>query len=122
MNLISNALKFTPRGGYVKVIFRELTEGQQLCVSVRDSGVGMPIQIQKQLVADLTLKASVPGTSTFSHSGYNNSNGVGLGLHICQDIILRLGRNSGLQIYSAPGHGTEFMFMLYKHLMLNNLD
>jgi len=98
-NLISNAVKFTPSGGGIDV-FAEVTQ-QQICLSVRDSGIGMnPKELERLFRVD--AKISKPGT--------NNEKGTGLGLILCKEFIRR---NKGtICVASTPGAGSCFTICL----------
>lgn len=98
-NLVSNALKFTPRGGEVTVTLR--TEGASAVVSVRDTGMGIPASELDQLFsrffrATTATRNAVPG--------------VGLGLTITKAIVIaHLG---DMDVHSEEGVGTEFEMTL----------
>ena len=98
-NLISNAIKFTPDDGSVKII-AEINEDVVL-VKVQDSGVGIEPQ---------TLKKVLSKDFIISTYGTKNEKGSGLGLMLCQEF-LRI--NSG-QLYaeSTPRFGSTFSFTL----------
>lgn len=96
-NLISNAIKHTPRG-VVYVGTRQRTQyprGAQLCIEVRDSGSGVPLERQPFLF---------DAYRSFDDRHASNSHGLGLALakaqasHMGCDIALR----------SEPGAGTTF--------------
>jgi signal transduction histidine kinase len=98
-NLVSNALKFTPRGGTVTVAVDE--RDAQVVVSVRDTGMGIPADEQQKLFtrffrASTATRNAVPG--------------VGLGLTITRAIVHAHGGE--LQFESEEGVGTEFRMLL----------
>ncbi|MDH5757435.1 MAG: hybrid sensor histidine kinase/response regulator, partial [Nitrospinota bacterium] len=98
-NLISNALKFTPRGGRVEVaVFREPTGGV-LCV--RDSGPGIPDEERHKLFNrfEQTRIKSTSGES-----------GFGLGLAIVKNIVDM--HNGRVWVESRAGQGAEFFVLL----------
>ncbi len=95
-NLVSNALKFTPRGG-VRVEGR--WAAQRLTVSVRDTGVGIPPHVCAQLFRPFyqgDLSASL------------HSVGTGLGLAISRELVTRMGGD--VTVASQPGLGSTFTF------------
>jgi PAS domain S-box-containing protein len=103
-NLISNGIKFTPRGGKVSVGAQPLLlpDGRPgVVVSVRDTGVGMDAETLADLFS-FSRKVSRPGTQ--------GERGTGLGLFLCRDIVERHGGK--LSVESQPGHGTVFRFTL----------
>jgi two-component system cell cycle sensor histidine kinase PleC len=94
-NLISNAIKFTPPGGSVRVIARGLDDGGAE-ISVRDTGVGMTAE---EVELSLTPFSQVDA----SHSRWRE--GAGLGLPIAKALVqLHGGR---LEVHSAKSLGTE---------------
>lgn len=100
-NLISNAIKFTPRNGTV-TIKAEPGGKDSVIVSVKDNGIGIPNHIRKKLFVPSEI-ASTPGTE--------NEKGTGLGLLLCKELIERHGGE--LHIRSRPGKGTLVSFTLH---------
>jgi PAS domain S-box-containing protein len=101
-NLLSNAMKFTPREGCVTINY-ELFD-QEVRVSVSDTGVGFsPEKIQKIFNSNITL--TTPGTG--------NEQGTGLGLMICREFI---SINQGkLWVESIEGKGSTFNFTVPRY-------
>jgi len=98
MNLIGNAIKFTPEGGRIELIARQV--GKQVRVEVRDNGPGIPPEEQQRIFeAFFRLAQSGPATE-----------GTGLGLAITARLVELHG--SKLEIESKPGEGTCFYFFL----------
>ncbi len=102
MNLISNSCKCTPKGGTVVVILEPCPKaGQSVQISVKDNGIGIPKEDQKYIFekfhqVENSLRKSYTGT--------------GLGLHIVNLIIARLG--GSIWFESKKGEGTCFTFSL----------
>jgi signal transduction histidine kinase/DNA-binding response OmpR family regulator len=99
VNLISNAIKYSPGGGHVAVSARE--RGNQVVVSVSDEGMGISREDQEHLFdkfyrVDNSLTRDIGGT--------------GLGLSICKTIIELLGGQIWVQ--STFGEGSTFNFSL----------
>ncbi|MFN4087578.1 MAG: sensor histidine kinase, partial [Alphaproteobacteria bacterium] len=93
VNLVSNAVKFTPRGG--RVVLSAGEEGGRLAIHVRDTGVGMtPTQIQQAMKPF----GQVENALSRKHAG------TGLGLPLTKALIELHGGD--LQIASRPGEGT----------------
>lgn len=82
-NLISNAIKYTPDGGTVTISGR--TEGDSLCFSIRDTGIGIAPDVQTTIFERFhtTNDVSLHSTSKTAFRG----GGIGLGLAICKGII-----------------------------------
>jgi signal transduction histidine kinase len=95
VNLIDNALKFTPQGGTVMV---RLSGGPDMTtISVADSGPGLSPEDLDHLFKPFTPLSAQP-------TGGESS--TGLGLSICQEIVaMHRGR---ITVNSALAHGTTF--------------
>ncbi|HVC88775.1 MAG TPA: ATP-binding protein, partial [Gaiellaceae bacterium] len=98
-NLLSNALKFTPAGGSVKV--RTFTDERCIVVEVEDTGIGIPEAEQERLFqrffrSSTATEQAIPGT--------------GLGLVISRAIAEAHG--GSISVSSKPGQGTCFRFEL----------
>ncbi|MCU1415321.1 MAG: sensor histidine kinase [Microbacteriaceae bacterium] len=98
-NLISNAIKFTPRGGTVTVSVG--TNAEDAIITVRDTGMGIPASELDQLYARF-FRAS---TAT-----RNAVPGVGLGLTITKAIVTA--HEGELDVESEEGVGTAFSLSL----------
>jgi signal transduction histidine kinase len=98
-NLVSNAIKFTPRGGYTSLT--AYPAGEFIEVAVTDTGVGIA---PEQLGSLFTIEQR---TST---AGTEGENGTGLGLHICQELVEAEGGT--IWVDSTQGAGTTFYFTL----------
>jgi signal transduction histidine kinase len=96
-NLLSNALKFTPRGGRISV---ELSEAgpDQAEFSVSDTGPGVP-RPQRAQIFEKFRQADGAGRM-----------GFGLGLSICAKIVKLHGGT--IWVESEPGLGSDFVFRL----------
>ena len=93
VNLISNAVKFTPDGGRVTV--RVKVEGDQAVLEVADTGMGIPEQDQEHLFTRF-FRASAATEHAIQ--------GTGLGLSIVHAIVTR--HAGHVTVDSAPGVGT----------------
>ncbi len=99
INLLTNAIKFTPDGGRVTVSTRRA--GDRVRIEVADTGIGIPLEDQAK-VFDRFFRSSsaahlaVPGT--------------GLGLAITKMIVE--GHGGEIEVSSAPGEGTRFTLTL----------
>ncbi len=100
-NLISNALKFTERGGEVKISTSIDDNDEKIIVSVEDNGLGID---EKEIS---TLFYREHHSTTF---GTANEKGNGLGLGLCKEFIER---NKGeISVESKLGEGSKFSFTL----------
>lgn len=98
MNLIGNAIKFTPEGGRIELAARK--DGEMVRMEVRDSGPGIPPEEQKRIFeAFYRLRQSS-----------NAAEGTGLGLAITQRLVELHGGQLGLE--SQQGSGSCFYFTL----------
>lgn len=96
-NLLSNAVKFSPENKLIKVILAK--KDDEAVVSVQDSGVGIKKSDQKQIFAPY-----------FSLQKNHSNMGLGLGLHICAEIIkLHHGK---IWVESKLHQGSTFSFSL----------
>ena len=101
MNLVGNALKFTPAGGQVTISAREDAAPARLVVSVVDTGPGIPKELQRRIFdkfAVLDTAASAARTSS------------GLGLTFSKMIVDAHGGE--IWVESEPGKGSSFSFWL----------
>lgn len=102
-NLVGNAVKFTHDGGVfidVKKI-EQSVDSVKLCVSVRDTGVGVS-EAQQELIFNKFTQADLSTTREFG--------GTGLGLSISKQLVEMMGGRIGLR--SEPGAGTTFYFII----------
>ncbi|MBV8780369.1 MAG: PAS domain-containing protein, partial [Phycisphaerae bacterium] len=100
-NLVSNALKFTERGGVsVRASVAQLDEqGPLLRIDVKDTGIGIPADRLDRLFKSFS-QVDVSTTRKFG--------GTGLGLVICKRLTELMGGT--IQIESVEGQGTTFWF------------
>jgi len=94
INLVGNAIKFTPAGGCV-TIAGDMTAGGSYALPVQDSGIGMT---EEDIHKALTPFGQVENKMTATH------NGTGLGLPLVKAMLQVHGGT--LDITSAQGHGT----------------
>ena len=94
-NLVSNAIRYTPRDGEVRIVWRELTEGASF--SVEDTGIG----IAPEHLPRLTERFYRVDRGRSRETG-----GTGLGLAIVKHAVAR--HQAHLDVESKPGHGSRF--------------
>ncbi len=100
-NLISNALKYSPEDCPITVKVER--DGAEVVVSVHDDGAGIPPEEQGQI-----FERFYRAPHTEIHSG--SEVGLGLGLHICREIVVR--HHGRIWVKSAAGEGTTFFVAL----------
>ncbi|RYG06862.1 MAG: HAMP domain-containing histidine kinase, partial [Chitinophagaceae bacterium] len=98
-NLISNAVKFSERGGSISVNATAYDKGVKF--SVADSGLGIPKDMMPQLFDK---------TSNYTTYGTAGEKGTGLGLNLCYDFVLKHG--GLLWADSESGKGSIFYFTI----------
>jgi two-component system, OmpR family, phosphate regulon sensor histidine kinase PhoR len=94
-NLVSNAVRYTPPGGQVRLAWR-LADGRGI-FSVSDSGIG----IERRHIARLTERFYRVDNSRSRETG-----GTGLGLAIVKHVLTR--HQASLEVTSEPGRGSTF--------------
>ncbi|MEA4839696.1 MAG: PocR ligand-binding domain-containing protein [Bacteroidales bacterium] len=102
-NLISNAIKFTPKGGNIEISTR-MTKEDEVEISIKDSGIGMGPEILKNLFC-LDVSTCRKGTE--------NESSTGFGLLLCKEFIEKLGGK--ISVESECGKGSDFHFSLSKY-------
>ena len=100
-NLTSNALKFTPEGGTVKINSKPVDDFIQ--ISVEDTGIGLS-ESDKQKLFRIDVKNSEIGRS--------KEKGTGLGLILCKEFVEKHGGK--IWVESELGKGSQFIFTIPK--------
>jgi two-component system sensor histidine kinase/response regulator len=104
MNILSNAVKYTPQGGHIRLEVEELTHTEHYAkyrFVVQDDGIGMSAVYQKTLFEPFTREEK---------SGTNRVQGTGLGMAITKSIVDLMGGT--IHVESAPGKGSRFEVVL----------
>ena len=104
MNILSNAVKYTPQGGHIRLAVDELTHTEHYAkyrFIVQDDGIGMSAAYQKTLFDPFTREEK---------SGTNKVQGTGLGMAITKSIVDLMGGT--IRVESATGKGTRFEVVL----------
>jgi PAS domain S-box-containing protein len=99
VNLIDNAVKYSPDGGSVTV--RTAPAASAVRVEVTDQGMGIA-PAEQEAVFEKFYRADPQHRAVPS--------GTGLGLYICRELVRRMGGTIG--VHSAPGEGSTFYFEL----------
>ena len=94
-NLLTNAIKFTPTGGKIKITTKKIDN--EVKVSITDTGIGInPEAIN--LIFDID--------KSYTRKGTNNESGSGLGLILCKDFIEK--NNGTISVKSEVNLGSTF--------------
>ena len=104
MNILSNAVKYTPKGGHIRLEVEELPRNEHFAryrFVVQDDGIGMSEEFQKTLFDPFTREEK---------SGTNKVQGTGLGMAITKSIVDLMG--GSINVESATGKGTRFEVVL----------
>ncbi|NOQ25001.1 MAG: tetratricopeptide repeat protein [Bacteroidales bacterium] len=103
-NLISNAIKFTPKNGDITVRSQTIRDekNQKFAeISVKDTGVGIPHEIQTKLFNI---------TDNFTTKGTEQESGTGLGLILCKEFIEK--HSGEIWFESEVEKGSKFIFRI----------
>lgn len=95
-NLLSNAAKFTPRGGAVTVTLAQLDGAVELAVA--DTGKGIPADEQPRVF------------DRFFRGVGSQAGGSGIGLAVAAELVAAHGGE--ISVHSEPGHGSRFLVRL----------
>ena len=101
LNLISNAVKFTPAGGEITLLAEE--QGHRVAIRVRDTGIGVPLDKQR-MIFDPFVQVDQSRTRT--------TDGAGLGLAISRELARGMGGD--LECVSEPEAGSTFTLYLQR--------
>jgi signal transduction histidine kinase len=99
-NLVSNAIKFTPKGGKVSVLAKNNNENK-VEISIRDTGIGM-----NQTMIDNLFRLDIKT----NFSGTDGEPSAGLGLLLCKEFIER--HDGKISVESDIGKGSTFIFTI----------
>lgn len=100
-NLVSNAIKFTPVDGKIRI--RSVLQADRVHVQVIDTGAG---------ISKADIKKILDSEEHFSKLGTDKEPGTGLGVALCQAFIAQ--HQGQMRIDSTPGEGSSFSFDLAK--------
>jgi signal transduction histidine kinase len=101
VNLLGNAMKFTPSGGTVTAGARQSEDGQSVVFSVRDTGEGIPAEAFERIFEKFGQVESRQSGRTMS---------TGLGLTFCKLAVESHGGH--IEVESTPGQGSTFSFTI----------
>ena len=101
MNILSNAIQSIPESGEILITTRVM--GDLVRVSIKDTGTGMSEEVRKKIYDPFFTTKDV-------------GKGTGLGMYISYGIIEK--HNGKIEVFSAPGEGTEFVITIPIHQQL----
>ena len=105
LNILSNAIKFTPTGGMISIRIAQKNGAPKGCVCyefrIKDNGIGMSEEFQKHIFEAFSREES---------STVSGIQGTGLGMSITKNIVDLMGGTIALT--SEPGKGSEFIVTL----------
>lgn len=105
LNILSNAIKFTPTGGMISIRIAQKNSAPKGCVCyefrIKDNGIGMSEEFQKHIFEEFSREES---------STVSGIQGTGLGMSITKNIVDLMGGTIALT--SEPGKGSEFIVTL----------
>ncbi len=103
-NLVSNAIKYSPAGGEVRIIGRIENDTESLLIGIKDQGMGIPETAQKKL---FTKFYRVDNKST------RKVGGTGIGLFLVKNLVDA--HKGQIWVESEAGQGTTFWFRIPLH-------
>ena len=101
LNVVANAIKFTPSGGYVSLSLVQKDDSSNYDFIVEDNGIGISKEFQEHIFEQFSREA----TSTVSRV-----QGTGLGLSISKAIVDMMG--GSISVESESGKGSKFTISL----------
>lgn len=96
-NILDNAVKYTQKGGEVRV--RVTVQEIFTQISIKDNGRGIPAERQAQIF-----------TRFYREPEVHEQNGIGIGLYLARKIIEL--QNGYIEVRSEPGRGSDFLIFL----------
>ena len=109
VNLLNNAVKYTPKGSVTLEVTRLLSEDEAkagIRFSVRDTGIGIKEEDMAKLCAPF---------ERIEEKRNRNIEGTGLGMSITKQLLGLL--DSQLEVHSVYGEGSEFSFELFQEIV-----
>ncbi len=100
-NLIGNAIKYSPHGGPVEVLLRQDEQEHSVVISIRDYGIGIPVQQQARIFGRFARA---------DNAAAHGIGGTGLGLYLCHELVERHGGQIWFE--SEEGKGSTFFVRL----------
>lgn len=107
LNLLSNSIKFTPKGGSILVSI--YMRNNITCISVKDTGIGIP-DTMKDLIFDRFVQVD--------KSTSKKNEGCGIGLSLVKSLVEMHGGN--VKVNTKLGQGSEFIVMLPNNIVTSD--
>jgi signal transduction histidine kinase len=101
-NLVSNAIKYSPKDGTITVSVRKTNDGY-VEIDVEDQGIGVPPDVQTRLTERFFRAENAMSV---------DSKGLGLGLYLVNALLTRLGGTLSIKSEGIPGKGSIFTVRL----------
>lgn len=115
INILSNSVKYTPAGGKVEMIIRQMPQDTKnyanLCFIIRDNGIGMSKEYMDTLFQPFTREIN---------STTNRIQGTGLGMAITKNLVDLMGGT--IKVESQPGQGSCFTVNLELRIQEQEVD
>lgn len=102
LHVLANAIKYWPEGGQVTV--RARPQGDGLLISVRDRGLGVPLELQERVFERFFRIAGDPARRRIR--------GNGLGLYLVRGVVEAHGGSVWIESTGVPGNGTTVHLLL----------
>jgi signal transduction histidine kinase len=100
-NILNNAVKYSPEGDSVQIRLWEDYENKSAVVSIKDDGIGIPVQQQLRIFGRFMRADNVRA---------HGIHGTGLGLYLSRELVERHGGR--IWFHSVEGQGTTFFISL----------
>ncbi len=101
LNLMSNALKYSPQSSTIEITCE--TDDEHVLIRVHDHGLGVPVEDQLHLFERFVR---------LERDMNSPVRGAGLGLYICKQLVVAMGGEIWVESSGIPGEGSSFVFKL----------
>ena len=101
LNLMSNALKYSPQGSSIEIT--SVIDDGHVTLRIHDHGLGVPVEDQSHLFERFVR---------LERDMNSPVRGAGLGLYICKQLVTAMGGEIWIESSGIPGEGSSFVFKL----------